>query len=447
MIRSGLSGKLLPIHLRPEDDELLSSWLVRLSVSHGMKPSLFSSAVCSEAHAWRVHDVDRTRSSALLSALSDKTATCLERVFNTTLTAYEGRLFETSLEHGTTAWIMPRGNLKHISQHKYFGLQYCPLCLSGDRHPYFRREWRLAFNVICTEHEIFMLDYCTKCGEAINFFMNTSRNCYVDSNQLTVCHKCGSDYRNINASFLQVSDSVEVNFHKYLLGVLRQGWATLSGHGTIHSLLFFEGLRHMAYALTRRNHSKENLLEQAVRYYGFEKLHIALYKWLPFQQLDIRTRRSVLLVTQRLLERWPKEFISFSKSNKLESSVWTRNCPSVPFWLWNVINLNLLGHSYTPSEQEINSILSYIDKSGQEPRSGELCKYLSPHYVHGSIQQRGQIKSIVRPKSLRRKAVRLVLQGHSQTQVAKLISVSIGTVYNWVKAYHASCSSGQKSKK
>ena len=33
--------ELLPVHLKPKEDELLSSWLIRLSIGHGLKPSIF----------------------------------------------------------------------------------------------------------------------------------------------------------------------------------------------------------------------------------------------------------------------------------------------------------------------------------------------------------------------------------------------------------------------
>jgi hypothetical protein len=388
MIKPGLSGMLLPVHLKPEDDELLSSWLVRLSASHGLKPYPFASTVCSEVHAWELRDVDRAGDSALLITLANKTATGLERVINTTLTSYEGWLVETHSQHGTTAWVMPRGAMKHL-KHKYFGLQCCPLCLSEDKQAYFRRVWRLAFNVLCTKHKLLTLDRCPKCGEGINFYINVSRDRYVDSNRLTVCHKCNSDYRAIKTSILQIVDSDEVDFHKYLLAVLRQGWAEFSDNSSTHSLLFFEGLRHMALALTRRYKHGNNLLERATQYYGLEKPLFTLSKRLSFEKLDIQTRRSVLLIIQRLLRDWPKEFIKFSNSNKLGCGIWLRGHKSTPFWLWSVSYLNLRRRSYMPSEQEITSILNYIEKAGRKPSANELCKYLDSYAAGEIMRQRG----------------------------------------------------------
>ena len=151
----------------------------------------------------------------------------------------------------------------------------------------------------------------------------------------------------------------------------------------------------MAFALTRRHRCSNNLLERASRYYGLEKPHIALSKRLAFEQRDIRSRRSALLIIQRLLEEWPKEFINFSNSNKLECGVWVREHELMPFWLWSVSHLNLRRRSYTPSEQEITSILDYINKSGRKPSSNELCKYLNSCVVPSIMRQRGLTKSAI----------------------------------------------------
>lgn len=40
MSGSGLSGKLYPVHLKPKDDELLTSWIVRLALAHGLTRTL-----------------------------------------------------------------------------------------------------------------------------------------------------------------------------------------------------------------------------------------------------------------------------------------------------------------------------------------------------------------------------------------------------------------------
>jgi hypothetical protein len=49
---NGLSGELLPVHFKPKDDELLSSWVVRLAFAHGRKPYSFSSILWPGRNFW-----------------------------------------------------------------------------------------------------------------------------------------------------------------------------------------------------------------------------------------------------------------------------------------------------------------------------------------------------------------------------------------------------------
>jgi hypothetical protein len=99
---SGPSGTLYPLHLKPKDDELLSSWIVRLSLAHGLASTEFASFL-RFPRIWRLKDIDLnirtteftpvTYLTKLIDALSQKTATPLERVQGTTLEEYEGQLY------------------------------------------------------------------------------------------------------------------------------------------------------------------------------------------------------------------------------------------------------------------------------------------------------------------------------------------------------------------
>ncbi len=39
------TGTLWPVHLKPQEDELLSSWLTRLALAHGQTVASFTSRV------------------------------------------------------------------------------------------------------------------------------------------------------------------------------------------------------------------------------------------------------------------------------------------------------------------------------------------------------------------------------------------------------------------
>src|SRR5262252_275300 len=71
---SGLSGQLLPLHGRPQADELLSSWLTRLSLAHGLTLHAFGTNLWPAPGFWE-RDIDRCAILAFLTVLGWKTAT------------------------------------------------------------------------------------------------------------------------------------------------------------------------------------------------------------------------------------------------------------------------------------------------------------------------------------------------------------------------------------
>lgn len=187
------SIKLWPIHLKPKPDELLTSWLVRLAMAHAQKLHTFCSLTWYGKPIWN-RDIDKSADAEILQVLSSKTGTALERVRMTTLASYEGVLYEKHNRFGPTAWIMPVG-VFHRTR-KQYGLQYCPRCLSEDRDPYFRRRWRLAFIVMCNEHNLLLCDRCPSCQAPVNFHRNELGNHkkYVTTS-LTHCYVCAFDLR------------------------------------------------------------------------------------------------------------------------------------------------------------------------------------------------------------------------------------------------------------
>ena len=75
-------------------------------------------------------------------------------------------------------------------------LQFCPRCLATDKHPYFRREWRLATRLTCEKHSTRLRDRCTACNQPVAAF---------DQNELRPhhhCARCGYDLRRASTIYL-----------------------------------------------------------------------------------------------------------------------------------------------------------------------------------------------------------------------------------------------------
>src|SRR2546425_945009 len=197
MSAHGLSGQLFPRHVKPQTDELLPSWLTRLSLTHGLQPRTFGSILWPAKAIW-TSDIDRRATPEMLSRLAQNTATSPRQVLATTLRAYEGRLWEEGGLSRSRHWLL-LGTIQG-QRRAQPGLQYCPQCLRADATPYFRRCWRLGFVTVCTDHHRRLLDRCPACREPVNF------QCLPgDTDTITRCYQCQLDLGVADAPVLEAS--------------------------------------------------------------------------------------------------------------------------------------------------------------------------------------------------------------------------------------------------
>ncbi|CAN8139510.1 TniQ family protein [uncultured Thiomicrorhabdus sp.] len=188
------TGKLWPVHPHPDQDELLSSWLVRIAHANGEKVQSFCNHEFGSKHQIWNRDIDRLAPEWLLTKLSEKTATPIERVRQTTLKRYEGVLFDHSSLSGIEKWINPL-RIYHRTR-KSHGLQFCPECLKEDKESYFRTHWRIAFYTFCPKHNVMMHDRCPCCGEPVVFQrieLGKGNEETAQDKPLSICFHCGFD--------------------------------------------------------------------------------------------------------------------------------------------------------------------------------------------------------------------------------------------------------------
>ncbi|HVH72463.1 MAG TPA: TniQ family protein, partial [Candidatus Dormibacteraeota bacterium] len=85
------TSTLWPVHLKPQEDELLSSWLARLALAHGQTASSFFSYVWPGPNLL-VREVDHRDDQTVFELVARKTNTSPGRVFSATLAAYDASL-------------------------------------------------------------------------------------------------------------------------------------------------------------------------------------------------------------------------------------------------------------------------------------------------------------------------------------------------------------------
>lgn len=147
-----------PVAVEPELDELLSSWLHRLALAHGLPPRVFGAALGLGGGAWSGR-LDLAPSAALLDLLARRTGMAAS-----TISALSFRDF------GATALLLPmrtKVSPRRSERWRATWLQACPCCLAEDQNPYFRRVWRLTTTIFCLRHARRLIDRCPACQQAL----------------------------------------------------------------------------------------------------------------------------------------------------------------------------------------------------------------------------------------------------------------------------------------
>ena len=140
------------IVLTPLEDELFSSWLVRMAYAHQTHPHTFTNQYLGYRYnSFFRRDPDVSMVPSIIEKLDQM---CRGRVDinSLTLKTFAGYLQE---------------EITDVPNLFLCALRFCPACLRADRIPYFRRRWRVAFYTVCLEHECYLEDRCPKCGKKL----------------------------------------------------------------------------------------------------------------------------------------------------------------------------------------------------------------------------------------------------------------------------------------
>jgi TniQ len=375
-----LTGRVWPVHLKPQEDELLSSWLARLGLAHGQTASSFFNLTWPGRYLL-ARDPDLWNDQTTFELLARKTNTPPARVFATTLASYDGLLFEDRPRQSHAPWVLARH--LNVRPQKWFGLQFCPSCLTVDKEPYFRRPWRLALMVLCPIHRILLLDRCQSCGAAVCYEKQSAR-VLGDAERwtLTRCYECNGDLRGSATDRYRAKvDASERQFQVFLATTLRRGWVEIPQNGIIYSHLFFSGLYQMMGKLIygRMAGPLKAALWQS---YAIDlPIDFLPDKSVFLERLNVAQRRALLQAANRLLQHWPDNFIEFCRANKLASHFLIGDKKRLPFWYWRVVREHLTKSARKVSDEEIISTVNYVSKEGAQTPAPELDQFLSQHIL------------------------------------------------------------------
>lgn len=151
---SSLQRDVWPVTVAPQFDELLSSWFMRTAYANGISSRHLAGLVGLTGALW-LAKLDTSAPDYVLAGLSRNTGHKVWRLRQMMVVK--------------DAWLpllldLPCTDDQIVGSY----LQFCPLCLSADERPYFRRHWRLAHNIICRAHRRGLLICCPRCSSGIS---------------------------------------------------------------------------------------------------------------------------------------------------------------------------------------------------------------------------------------------------------------------------------------
>lgn len=407
--------------LKPEDDELLSSWLARVALAHGVTVDELISSLLPKGklYLWMTKDIDlgfgradilvNTKRTALLDALSKRCAASSDTVNKTTLDEFDGRLYRRLYISRLYSWITPNDlrRERYIPGYvRRFGVQACPQCLAQDNTPYFRRRWRFGFVTTCPIHESLLIDRCPACGASIKFHESVSAP-EAASGMMTVCYECGFDLKNVEAQRRADSDVVE--FQEHLVGVARSGRVGTEENEDGGASRYLMTLYWLLKVATHWHPIAARLQNVIFARYGLERSKFDFPKEDGVESLDVERRYELVRLLCRLLIDPPVSYFQSSDLDDLMCRIWLSR------WA-----LNSSWTSPTVSAEE--GVFSADGKQlhAERPNTSADPSKKRPFAAPGEYAQR------VSDDELKRAALQLLSDGIATIHIGHILRVSHG---------------------
>jgi hypothetical protein len=313
--------------VKPYEDELLSSWVVRLSRASGTGPQRFCARVWEHTAFWS-RDIDKGLYADVLEVLSAKTATPRARVRETTWRGYRGLPAGTLARHGHSPWFLSVDLRAGRRQGAW--VAYCPSCLQDDAEPYFRRQWRLTFVTVCAQHRCQRLDWCAACAAPCH-----RHRVPREAAALICCYRCQCDARRAPAPVLAntVDHHCLRQWQLWLVEAFHHGGYPLIPTTAVATAEYLAVLTHLGRLVLRRYraHAWRRAFRGPVAHPVWEP------SWLssPDRALDMLpvTDRFILMrLLAWWLEQWPEQFVALGAMAQLTRADRQSGCLDPPAW-------------------------------------------------------------------------------------------------------------------
>lgn len=350
----GFSGSLWPIHLKPIDGEILSSWLSRIANAQGLTLNQFLK-MCLPSPVGVGFDIDAITEPTFFEAISAGTGLAHRELLRLSFLPDQGRIYSgNDLLHAP--WIIPL-RLKSPTQP---GLPFCPGCLTRNSISYYRKHWRYGFFSVCPEHGL-LETHCSRCGHPFSYQgADRAKRIAIATEISSSCHACNHQFMpSVSPTTDEVISRV-VQLQSDILDAMEVGWIQVPNRGLVHIHSYLHGLRQIASIFHNR------VGKQAALWVGQQtglalirdnvKASSALEKQSP------QIRAFALFFADWLIQEWPTRLISMMKGLTLSPAALLPIAADRPFWLTDPSIEKLSKSPSPPHEEEITAAQNYLRK-------------------------------------------------------------------------------------
>ena len=315
-----LNKNIFPHYLPPKEDELFSSWFCRLAINHHVKPQTFIQNYFGRHFPIMNRDIDLNTPKQLFEILEKHIPLSKKNLNKLFLSDYVSYAFEKISEKGGyTNNVLPLG-INHRKR-KRFGLQFCPSCLKEKI--YYRKQWRLATSLICTDCNQYLHDRCFRCSHPIAFHrINISTSISImDFKPLNICYNCSQNLAEYTPVILPSSN--EIKYQIYINSTIKKGYNKISQYSFnyVYTLLFLS----TKLRCKKDNRFKEAILNTYPQYKEYCSIDKEIKYW------DIKQRRETIPFINELLNN-PQTLHNTFINGRVHKS-YLDNEKVLPYWI------------------------------------------------------------------------------------------------------------------
>ncbi|MBN8524044.1 MAG: TniQ family protein [Planctomycetes bacterium] len=301
--------------IRPHDDELLSSYLMRVAHAEGTSPQRWAQHHLRHLELW-TRDADRALPTSTMSTLAAHLGCSMDSITALSVdTGLDDR--QPRCHAGVEPWITAVG-LFHRIRHLH-GLQYCPACLAEE--PYFRRLWRLAFVTHCPVHHRVLLDGCVRCDAPIVPHRHERLPTHCPICGMDLAHPTISGEPTDDTTMAYVSQSSWLNAQSTRRFAL--GTASIPWHDALKGCRALIAVHRCSLTQTLRMLPPRSGVFEAQRV----GLRMATMQWL-----------------HRVLAHWPRAWLEDARRGHVTQRSFHRQA-SIPPWLQHALQFLHVGHT------------------------------------------------------------------------------------------------------